>query len=74
MFTRLKWFALGSAATVGAGVYLGGKVKKARERISMETITRAGVTTVAGMLEVTGRRMQRDGDAEEPVEQFSPEG
>jgi len=74
MFTRLKWFALGSAATVGAGVYLGGKVKKARERISMETITRAGATTVAGMLEVTGQRMQRDGDAEEPVEQFSPEG
>ncbi len=74
MFTRLKWFAIGSAATVGAGVYLGGKVKKARERISAETITRAGVTTVASMLEATGRRMQRDDRAEEPVEQFSPEG
>jgi len=66
MFTRLKWFALGSAATVGAGVYLGGKVKKAREHITVESLARAGASTVAGAIGATGRRMQRAGTAEEP--------
>ena len=61
MFTRLKWFALGSAATIGAGVYLGGKVRAARERITPETIARAGAVTVAGLMGATGRRMQRAG-------------
>ncbi|MEN8234174.1 MAG: hypothetical protein ABFR89_04550 [Actinomycetota bacterium] len=66
MFTRLKWFALGSAATVGAGVYLGGKVKLARERITPETMARAGAVTVAGLMNATGRRMQRTDLEEEP--------
>jgi len=74
MFTRLKWFALGSAATVGAGVYVGGRVKRARERITVESMTRAGASTVAGMLEATGRRMGRAGTVEEPGDQVSSEG
>ena len=74
MLTRLKWFALGSAATIGAGAYLGGKVKRARERISVETMTRAGVSTFAGMLGATGRRMQRAGTREEPGEDVAVEG
>ena len=59
MFTRLKWFGLGSAATIGAGVYLGGKVKLARERITPETMARAGAVTMAGIMGATGRRMQQ---------------
>jgi hypothetical protein len=59
MFTRLKWFLLGSAATIGFGAYLGTKVKRARERLTTENLARAGVVTVAGMMNVTGRRMQR---------------
>jgi len=74
MLTRLKWFALGSAATIGAGAYLGGKVKHARERITVETMTRAGASTVAGMLAATGRRMQRAGASEEPGEHVTVEG
>ena len=61
MFTRLKWFAAGSAVTIGAGVYLGAKAKKARERITPEAITRAGVSTAAGIMGAAGRRMQRAG-------------
>ncbi len=59
MFTRLKWFAAGSAVTIGAGVYVGAKVKQARERITPETMARAGVSTAAGMMGAVGRRMQR---------------
>jgi hypothetical protein len=59
MFTRLKWFATGSVATIGAGAYLGAKVKQARERITPETMARAGVSTFAGMMGAAGRRLQR---------------
>jgi len=61
MFTRLKWFVAGSAATIGAGAYLGVKVKRARERMTAENMARAGVVSVAGMMKATGRRMQRAG-------------
>jgi hypothetical protein len=61
MFTRLKWFVAGSAATIGAGAYLGAKVKRARERITAENMARAGLVTVAGMINSTGRRLQRAG-------------
>jgi len=61
MFTRLKWFAAGSAATLGAGVYLGAKAKKARERITPEAMARAGVSTAAGIMGAAGRRMQGAG-------------
>lgn len=74
MFTRLKWFALGSAATIGAGVYLGGKVKVARERITPETMARAGIVSVAGLMSATGRRMQRAGQAERPGGAESAQG
>jgi hypothetical protein len=66
MFTRLKWFLFGSAATIGVGAYLGAKVKRARDRLSTENIARAGVVTVAGMMNATGRRMQRAGLSDEP--------
>ena len=73
MFTRLKWFLFGSAATIGAGAYLGTKVKRARERLTTEAVARAGVTTVAGMMSATGRRLQRAGmpDEAESVESRS---
>ena len=61
MFTRLKWFLFGSAATIGAGAYLGTKIRRARERLTAENMARAGVVTVAGMMNATGRRMQRAG-------------
>ena len=65
MLTRIKWFLLGSAATIGAGAYLGTKVKRARERLTTENMARAGVATVAGVMNATGRRMQRSGLADE---------
>lgn len=65
MFTRIKWFLLGSAATIGVGAYLGTKVKRARERLTAENMARAGVVTVAGVMNATGRRMQRTGLSEE---------
>jgi len=68
MFTRLKWFAAGSAATIGAGVYLGAKAKKARERITPEAMARAGVSTAAGVMGAAGRRMQRAGVAVETTD------
>jgi hypothetical protein len=73
MFTRLKWFVLGSVATIGVGAYLGAKVKRARERLTTEAILRAGVATVAGMMNATGRRLQRAGmtDAVEGVDSGS---
>jgi hypothetical protein len=66
MLTRLKWFVAGSAATIGAGAYLGAKVKRARERMTAENMARAGVVTAAGMMKATGRRIQRAG-GEEPT-------
>ncbi len=63
MFTRLKWFAAGSVATIGAGVYLGAKAKQARERITPEALTRAGVSTAAGIMGAVGHRMERAGTA-----------
>jgi len=74
MFTRLKWFALGSAATIGAGVYLGGKVKLARERITPETMARAGAMTVAGLMDATGRRMRKVGVERIPGSADPPQG
>lgn len=80
MFTRLKWFAAGSVATIGAGAYLGAKVKQARERITPETMTRAGASTAAGIMGAAGRRMQRAGAvaettaATEESEAEEPEG
>ena len=73
MFTRLKWFLLGSATTIGVGAFLGAKVKRARERLTAENMARAGVVTVAGMMNATGRRMQRAGlsDESESVESGS---
>ncbi len=59
MFTRLKWCAAGSAVTIGAGIDVGAKGKQARERITPETMARAGVSTAAGMMGAVGRRMQR---------------
>jgi hypothetical protein len=61
MLTRIKWFFLGSVATIGAGAYLGTKVKRARERLTTQNMARAGVVTVAGMMNATGRRMKRAG-------------
>ena len=61
MLTRIKWFFLGSAATIGVGAYLGAKVKRARERLTAQNMARAGVVTAAGMMNATGRRMQRAG-------------
>lgn len=73
MFTRLKWFLFGSAATIGAGAYLGTRIKRARERLTAENMARAGVVTVAGMMNATGRRLQRAGlsDESEGVESGS---
>ena len=65
MFTRIKWFLLGSATTIGVGAYLGTKVKRARERLTAENMARAGVVSVAGMMNATGRRMQRTGLSKE---------
>lgn len=61
MLIRLKWFLLGSIATIGTGAYLGAKVKRARERLTAENMVRAGAALVAGMMNATGRRMQRAG-------------
>lgn len=65
MLTRLKWFVAGSVVTIGAGAYLGTKVKQARERITPEAMARAGVSTAAGIMGAAGRRMQRAGAAAE---------
>lgn len=65
MFTRLRWFLFGSVATIGVGAYLGTKVKRARERLTTENMARAGVVTVAGMMNATGRRMRRAGLSDE---------
>jgi hypothetical protein len=58
MFTRVRWFAIGAASTIGAGMYLAGRVKVMREKITAETMTRAGAVTAAGMMEAAGRRLQ----------------
>jgi hypothetical protein len=60
MFTRLRWFAIGAASTIGAGVYLAGRVKVMREKITPATMTRAGAVTAAGMMEAAGRRLQTE--------------
>jgi hypothetical protein len=58
MFTRARWFAIGAASTIGAGVFLAGRVKTMRERITPETMARAGAITMASVMEATGRRLQ----------------
>ncbi len=70
MFTRLRWFAIGAASTIGAGVYLAGRVKVMRERITPETMAKAGAVTAAGMMEAAGRRLQTD----RPLANNAPEG
>jgi hypothetical protein len=61
VFTRLRWFAIGAVSTIGAGVYLAARVKVMRERITPESMAKAGAVTAAGMMEAAGRSLQTEG-------------
>jgi hypothetical protein len=72
MLTRARWFMYGSAATLGATVFVASRARAMRERLDAHGIARVSAYAAADGLESVGRRLQRsafrvapDGSAEE---------
>jgi hypothetical protein len=62
MLTRLRWFVYGALASLGASAYVAVRVKRMRERLTMENMTRAGALTVADAMEASGQVLLRTAD------------
>ncbi|MDK1018785.1 MAG: hypothetical protein QGD89_05240 [Actinomycetota bacterium] len=59
MFTRLRWFVFGSAATLGATVVVVSRARTLRERLTPEGVARASASLLADAIESIGDRLQR---------------
>ncbi|MCL1595064.1 MAG: hypothetical protein M3132_12000 [Actinomycetia bacterium] len=59
MFTRLRWFAYGTAVTLGATVLVVTRARSMRERLDAEGVTRVGASFAADAVEYAGRKLQR---------------
>ncbi len=57
MFVRIRWFALGVAASLGVTAYLAARVKRARERLTARALARSGGRTVASLLDRAADRV-----------------
>jgi hypothetical protein len=59
MLTRARWFAYGSAATLGLTMIVVSKARSMRERLDTDGVTRVSVHLAADGIESIGRRLQR---------------
>ena len=59
MFTRLRWFAYGSAITLGATVVVVSKARAMRERLDAQGVARVSANVAADGIEIVGRKLQR---------------
>ncbi|GMQ93137.1 MAG: hypothetical protein BMS9Abin12_0614 [Acidimicrobiia bacterium] len=59
MFTRARWFALGSAVTLGTTVFVVNRVRTLKERLTPEGVARASASLAADAIEAVGVRLQR---------------
>ncbi len=70
MFTRARWFAFGSAATLGATVFVVNRARTMKEQLTPEGIARASASLAADAIETVGVRLQRSAlrDVSDPTE------
>lgn len=59
MFARARWFALGSAVTLGMTVFVVNRARVMKEQLTPEGIARASATLAADTIEALGVRLQR---------------
>jgi len=59
MFTRARWFAYGTAATLGATVLVVTRARSMRERLDAEGVARVAASFAADAVEYAGRKLQR---------------
>ncbi len=61
MLLRLRWFALGALSVVSGGVYVVGKMRRARERLTAANFRRTSGHALADALGAAARRLAPDG-------------
>lgn len=66
MFTRARWFVLGSVATLGVTALVVSRARTLRERLTPEGVARASASLAADMIGALGGRLQRSALAETP--------
>lgn len=59
MFTRIRWFVYGAAATAGATALIVSKARTMRERLDSRGVARVSANVAADGIEYVGRRLQR---------------
>jgi hypothetical protein len=67
MFIRARWFLYGALVALGATAYLAAQVKRMRERLTPQTMARAGASTGADLLILAGRAITPDEDRSREV-------
>ena len=68
MFTRVRWFAFGSAVTLGATVFVVNRARTMRETLTPEGVARASASLAADTIEAAGVRLQRSALREVPLQ------
>jgi hypothetical protein len=68
MFTRARWFALGSAATLGATLIVVNRARTMKEQLTAEGVARVSASLAADTIEAVGVRLQRSALREVPNE------
>lgn len=68
MFTRARWFALGSATTLGATLFVVNRARTMKEQLTPEGVARASASLAADTIEAVGIRLQRSALREVPNE------
>ncbi|MGA9594526.1 MAG: hypothetical protein WBV06_00095 [Acidimicrobiia bacterium] len=63
MLLRIRWFIMGSLASLGLVGYLIKQLRKARERITPGNVARSGMRGMADVLDNAAARMRQDGQA-----------
>ncbi|MBT8213900.1 MAG: hypothetical protein KJP12_01665 [Acidimicrobiia bacterium] len=51
MLVRIRWFVLGALAAFGGMVYAAGQVAKAKEKMTLENVARAGARVAMDRLD-----------------------
>ena len=68
MFTRARWFAFGSAVTLGATVLVVNRARTMKDTLTAEGVTRASASLAADTIEAVGVRLQRSALREVPIQ------
>lgn len=59
MFTRVRWFVYGAAASAVATVMVVARARTMREKLDAEGVARVSASLAADGMEMMGRRLQR---------------